>query len=75
MTGDHSDNPHIEADPTEEACEGCGKQAILQEVPGHAWRGGPACWVSICDACAEGGNPRQRGDDDGVEYGDPRGDD
>jgi hypothetical protein len=60
----------VHDEPLMEPCEVCEKLAHLErvgsEVDGHA------TWIRICDDCATE-NPRERGDDDGVEYADPRG--
>lgn len=50
-------------------CDGCGQERQCEQVPGR--EGGEACWLELCDDCLNE-NPREKGDDDGVEYGDPR---
>ena len=68
MSPDYN-NPHVDHVEEPEACEACGHRRMLQEYPtridGHASR------ISLCDDCAED-DPRERGDDDGREYADPR---
>lgn len=45
---------------TDRLCEACA----------HDWRGGPEC--PICGHVTPDENPREKGDDDGREYGDLR---
>jgi hypothetical protein len=54
-------------EPVEAKCDGCGRMAVLESVPATEDRDA----AEVCDRCLNP-NPRERGDDDGVEYGDPR---